>query len=148
MVVGFLQGGFSLKIHVPINLSVKNTSTVIVDFRLYEIVYKNSWRWRVFLYVIADCVRSTREGYVLTHVCPFICLSIWGGGPGQVRWGRGGTRGRVSSPPPPPAGHQMEYLIRRGLYASCVHAGGLSCSLWFHCHYFLHCSLSTISVWI
>ena len=30
-------------------------------------------------------------------------------------------------PPPPGTGQQMEYLIRRGRYASCVHAGGLSC---------------------
>ena len=37
-----------------------------------------------------------------------------------------------STPPPcrgylPPAGQQMEYLICRGRYASCVQAGGLSC---------------------
>ena len=49
-----------------------------------------------------------------------------------------GTRGGV--PPsrdgvpswqgyPPHTGQQMEYLTRRGRYASCVHAGGLSCSL-------------------
>ena len=30
-------------------------------------------------------------------------------------------------PPPPRTGQHMEYLIRRGRYASCVHAGGLSC---------------------
>ena len=29
--------------------------------------------------------------------------------------------------PPPGTGQQMEYLIRRGRYTSCVHAGGLSC---------------------
>ena len=28
---------------------------------------------------------------------------------------------------PPSTGQQMEYLIRRSRYASCVHAGGLSC---------------------
>ena len=31
------------------------------------------------------------------------------------------------TPPPPRIGQQMEYLICRGRYASCVHAGGLSC---------------------
>ena len=29
---------------------------------------------------------------------------------------------------PPRTGQHMEYLIRRGRYASCVHGGGLSCS--------------------
>ena len=28
---------------------------------------------------------------------------------------------------PPGIGQLMEYLIRRGRYASCIHAGGLSC---------------------
>ena len=28
-------------------------------------------------------------------------------------------------------GQQMEYLIRRERYASCIHAGGLSCFLYF-----------------
>ena len=38
-------------------------------------------------------------------------------------------------PPPPRIGLQMmEYLIRCGRYASCVHAGGLSCCL-FHYRY-------------
>ena len=32
-------------------------------------------------------------------------------------------------PPPPEIGPHMEYLIRCGQYASCVHAGGLSCLL-------------------
>ena len=43
--------------------------------------------------------------------------------PSQVR--TGGTRGGVNLPPR--TGQQMEYLIRRSWYASCVHAGGLSC---------------------
>ena len=34
---------------------------------------------------------------------------------------------RYLPPPPPGIGQHMEYLIRRGRYASCVHAGGLSC---------------------
>ena len=34
------------------------------------------------------------------------------------------------APPPPGTGQHMEYLISGGRYASCVHAGGLSC---FYC---------------
>ena len=34
-------------------------------------------------------------------------------------------------PPSPGIGRQMEYLIRRGRYASCVRAGGLSCFVIF-----------------
>ena len=39
------------------------------------------------------------------------------------------TRSGVPPPPPPRRiGQQMmDYLIRLGRYASCVHAGGLSC---------------------
>ena len=37
-----------------------------------------------------------------------------------------GTPGS-GTPPPPGAGQHMEYLISGGRYASCVHAGGLSC---------------------
>ena len=48
--------------------------------------------------IITDRVRSTREGYVLTRVCPSVCLSTprgvtparsrWGGGtPAKSRWG-------------------------------------------------------------
>ena len=43
--------------------------------------------------------------------------------PGQVRMGGwGGYPGY-----PPGTGQHMEYLISGGRYASCVHAGGLSC---------------------
>ena len=38
--------------------------------------------------------------------------------PRPQRWG---------NPPPGGIGQQMEYLIRGGRYASCVHAGGFSC---------------------
>ena len=64
-----------------------------------------------------------------------------GGGGGRLPWpgpNGGGGGGTPSSPlvgcppargyPPPRAVQQMEYLIRRGRHASCVHAGGLSCS--------------------
>ena len=36
---------------------------------------------------------------------------------------RGGTQ----------VGQQKEYSLHGGRYASCVHAGGLSCGLYFHC---------------
>ena len=35
--------------------------------------------------------------------------------------------GQGTYPPPPRTGQHMEYLIRRGRHASCVHAGELSC---------------------
>ena len=51
--------------------------------------------------IVTDRVRRTREGYVLTRVCPSICLSTGGGGGaaksdggGHPRWGtpcKGGT---------------------------------------------------------
>ena len=64
--------------------------------------------------LITDRVRSTREGYVLTHVCPSVCPDGGGGTPAR-------SDGGIST------GQQMEYLIRRSRYASCVHAGGLFC---------------------
>ena len=44
-------------------------------------------------------------------------------------------RPRYLPPPPPP--RDMEYLIRRGRYASCVHAGGLSCLVTCFWHFVL-----------
>ena len=80
-------------------------------------------------------VRSTREGYVLTRAS--VSVHICGGGgeypiPGPGRWGRypiqliegGGTPSQVWMGYPP----LDEHLLRGGQYASCVHAGGLSCS--------------------
>ena len=60
--------------------------------------------------------------------------SGWGEGVPPIQgWGTPLARsGRGFPPPngvPPWIGQQMEYLIRRGRYASCVHAGGLSCFL-------------------
>ena len=104
---------------------------------------------QIWCQIFTDRVRSTREGYVLTRVCPSICLSTggWGvphlargvpqpgparGAPGQVWWGgvpQGGVPPGRGYPQQwyPPAGQEMEYLIRRGRCASGVHAGGLSC---------------------
>ena len=72
----------------------------------------------------------------------YLARSRWGGGvPGKVQLG-GGVPSQVQAggtPQPGPGGgggtlpgvprlgHQKECLIRRGRYASCVHAGGLSC---------------------
>ena len=75
---------------------------------------------------ITDRVHSTWEGYVLTRVCPSVCLSTGGGYPSQVQPGGYPCQGGGI---PPGTGQQMEYLIRRSQYASCVHVGGLSCSL-------------------
>ena len=57
--------------------------------------------------------------------------------PTRSGWGRGYPkiptlpRSRYLPPPPIPGiGQHMEYLIRCGRYASCVHAGGLSCYLY------------------
>ena len=129
--------------------------------------------------IITARVRSTREGNVLTRVCPSINLSVHRGGcpypimlcnisqnamsqpggypdpPGGVprsgypprgvprsRYPRGGTKVRVpplggyQGPGTPPGGgtrvgQQKEYSLHGGRYASCVHAGGLSCLFLF-----------------
>ena len=44
---------------------------------------------------------------------------------------RPGTPPRAWDWEPPPPQHSEEHLIRGGRYASCVHAGGLSCSILF-----------------
>ena len=61
---------------------------------------------------------------------------IQGGTPARSGWvGRlPQPRDRVSPSQgwgAPRIGQQMEYLMRRGRYASCVHAGGLSCFIQF-----------------
>ena len=80
----------------------------------------------------------------MVRYCFHRCLSVhtlgvpWPGPargvpqPGDTRLGtqdRGGYPARGCTHPgyPPPAVQQMEYLICRGRYASCVHAWGLSC---------------------
>ena len=91
--------------------------------------------------IITDRVRSTTGGYVFTGVCLLTVgggvtppgqargypgqIQIWGGYPGQDQMG--GTPARSRWGTPPSTGQQMEYLIHRSRYASCVHAGGLSC---------------------
>ena len=78
-----------------------------------------------------------REGNSFTlFVCPHLggvpishnalqhfpeCHGAAGGVPGQV------PPGGVPSQVPPPRPGQKEYSLHGGRYASCVHAGGLSC---------------------
>ena len=52
-----------------------------------------------------------------------------GGYPDPPSWG-----GTWSGTPPPPRPGQKEYSLHGGRYASCVHAGGLSCNdvLWHY----------------
>ena len=104
-----------------------------------------------------------REGNVLTRVCPSIHLSVHRGGvpishnalqqfpechgadTGGVPYlvppgpGRGGTLPGGGTQ----VGQQKEYSLHGGRYASCVHAGGLSCLN----IYFIHLSnfLRTVS---
>ena len=119
----------------------------VVSCRKHLLLYKSELKF-IFVscsFIVTDRVRSAREGNVLTRVCPSICLSV----PGGSTWARsswvGGYPCQVqpewyptSGTPPPPSdlaggwgvphlGSQVEYLIRCGRYASCVHAGGLSC---------------------
>ena len=49
-----------------------------------------------------------------------------GGYPGKVRMGGGTLPGEGGTQ----VGQQKEYSLHGGRYASCVHAGGLSCSIW------------------
>ena len=75
----------------------------------------------------------------------------WWGTPARSDRG-GGTPWQGWGTPHPPkeeyplprTGQQMEYLIRRGRCASCVHAGGLSCSIlnWQNIAVLLTCGLN------
>ena len=127
--------------------------------------------WKECNYKIAIVCRSYLptayvvrwEGYVLTRVCPSVCLFTPGGVPGQVQVQAGGgvpcqgvpgqiqggtlPQGGIQSGPgggyparsrwgvPCRGVPQKEYLICRDRYASCVHAGGLSCFLYFQSHH-------------
>ena len=87
------------------------------------------------VFLVTVRIRSMGEG----TVCIGVCLFTPGGYPGQVQMGRyplsrdgvGTPSGQGRYPPSrvctPRIEQQMEYLIRGGRYASCVHAGGLSC---------------------
>ena len=93
----------------------------------------------LFCFYFTARVRSTREGNVLTRVCPSTNLSVHGGGGGSgPAGGGGGVRssqrgGGVRSSQwgggSAKIGQQNEYSLHSGRYASCVHAGGLSCFL-------------------
>ena len=159
--------------------------TLMTTVRIYNAL---SFTISFETFIITDRVRSTREGYVLTRVCPSVCPrgstppvqagrgvprpGPDGGYPSQVQLRVGGTLARSHStldwgypcqvqiggyphpaldgrcphstldggypcqvqtggPPargyPPIQDNRWEYLIRRSRYASCVHAGGLSC---------------------
>ena len=69
--------------------------------------------------IITDRVRSTREGNVLTRVCPSICLSTPGGYPSQVQ--AGGTPARSDQGVPLPGGYPtsgtpLSDLVGRGTH--------------------------------
>ena len=63
--------------------------------RILDLVQKNTsvkLKYLVQSTIVTDRVRSTREGYVLTRVCPSICLSTGGEGvpqPGPAGGGGG-----------------------------------------------------------
>ena len=79
---------------------------------------------QMFELVLLPTASVVRDGRLYFH---FVCQSTPRGVPrsGPAR-GEGAYPGQVQlgGPPPPGTGQQMEYLIRRGRYASCVHAGG------------------------
>ena len=96
-----------------------------------------------------------REGNVLTRVCPSVCpqggypypimlcnitqnaMGQPGGYPARSSWGGGTLPGGYPTQGVPcrgvpcwggtQLGQPREYLLHGGRYASCVHAGGLSC---------------------
>ena len=106
--------------------------------------------------------RRNGEGNVFTGVCLHLRggggyphLANWGDTPSQVRMGQYPIPGQDGGYPPPPTSRmgyppprrgprsgggypQLEqhgvYLLRGGRYASCVHAGGLSCICTNSCH--------------
>ena len=68
------------------------------------------------------------EGTVFTGICLFTPGGGEGTYPGKVQTGGGAYLGQGRYPPSPARTDQhSEHLLRGGRYASCVHAGGLSC---------------------
>ena len=77
--------------------------------------------------LVTDRVRSTREGYVLTRVCPSVHNRGGGGTPARSNWGvlqlAGGGAGRV---PQPGSVEGVGYpsRVQMGRYPGQVHPGG------------------------
>ena len=76
----------------------------------------------------------------------------WGIPPVQ-RWGTSSSRDGVPPPIPHPemgtpssVGQQVEYLIRGGRYASCIHAGGHSCLNNVNYFFSIHFELTPIEL--
>ena len=115
--------------------------------------------WCKIVKIFTARVRSTREGNIYTWECLSVhhwgegapwTSSRWGGTPSQLRTGVSPSQIRKGYPPswpgtltggtpiqtlngggyPLPEQHSV-YLLRGGRYASCFHAGGLSCHYCF-----------------
>ena len=128
----FLQ--FAQKIYVILQFNIVNV-TKLMESTGYVYVYL---RVSESLWTITVRISNgMREGNAFTGVCP---STPGGGGKGYLwqaqlaRSGQGGTPHSGMGYPParsgwgtPRIGQQKEYLLRGGRYASCVHAGGLSC---------------------
>ena len=114
----------------------------------WEVLEYKSVGWICFVvswFVIftAHISKGMREGNVFTGVCPFIGGTpqpgmgyplSWDGVPPPSQVRIGGGYPRMGYHPswdgyPPRIGQHREYLLRCGRYASCIHTGGLSCSV-------------------
>ena len=100
-----------------------------------RLLSKMNHRFPYVYLIINDCVRSTREGYVLTCVCPSV-----------HNWGvpqPGGSQARV---PPLPVRTTDGVLDTPRSVCLCVHAGGLSC---LRCIFTaFHGIKSALSLWV
>ena len=93
-------------------------------------------RRRTFLFdMYVDRMFTARVRTYNGRLCFHRCVSVqlpWGGGGYPISGlGRGGTRSQVQvggvPVVPPPRNSKHLLRLRSGRYASCVHAGGLSC---------------------